>query len=783
MATRLARRRLSRPVRIGLWSLAGLIGLVVAGGAIFALSFDPDSLKPRIVAAVKRATGRDLTLRGPIRLGLSLQPTLVVRDVSLANPPGFSRPQMATLEELDLKLALLPLLNHRVEIVRLALGRPDIILETDAQGRANWQFAPEADQGASQPGTAGAREKTETDIISASDVRIEDGTITWRDGRSGGSAVISLTSLRASAASPEANLSVAMSASYDRTPFTLGGEFGPLAHLLAASGGSAWPVQAHLEAAGAKIAVDGTIAQPLQARGYAMKLTATVPDLAALAPLLPGVALPPLRDISLAAQVADAGAALPDLSSLTLHVGPSDLSGTVAGLKLDRLDVAAARLDQPVKVSAQGSFGNTPATLTGTVGAPAALMAGAKAAGPVPIDISMQALGSSLAIRGAASQGKDGRPSLHADITSDTLDADSLAAALRQASSPRPSATAAAVPSAPPAAAKGRTFPDTPIPFGLLKRADADVKLKIGELRSGGAIYRAIAAHMDLRDGRLRLDPVAADLPEGHLDAALNADATQAVPTVGLHLQAPRLAMQSLLAALGEPGYITGNLQVQADLHGAGATPHAIAASLDGSMGLAMTNGTVDNRILGSTLGSILRETNLLDLVGRGGTSQVRCFVARLDAHNGIATVRPLVFASSLLTMEGDGSLNLGAETLDLRLRPQARVIATAVVVPLRVSGPFRSPTAVPDPAAAIAENAGTVAGTVLGSSNPLGLLAGALGGKNLLSGGTDVDCGAALAAVHAAPGAAAPAAQSEHPLQQLPKLPNVGGVLKQLLR
>ena len=80
---------------------------------------------------------------------------------------------------------------------------------------------------------------------------------------------------------------------------------------------------------------------------------------------------------------------------------------------------------------------------------------------------------------------------------------------------------------------------------------------------------------------------------------------------------------------------ISGNLQVQADLRGAGATPHAIAASLDGSLGLAMANGTVDNRILGSTLGSILREVNLLDLVGRGGTSQVQCFVARLDAATG----------------------------------------------------------------------------------------------------------------------------------------------------
>ena len=100
-----------------------------------------------------------------------------------------------------------------------------------------------------------------------------------------------------------------------------------------------------------------------------------------------------------------------------------------------------------------------------------------------------------------------------------------------------------------------------------------------------------------------------------------------------------------------------------------------------------MANGTVDNRLLGSTLGSILRQVNLLDLVGRGGTSEIQCFAARLDASHGIATVRSLVLASSLLTMDGSGSLNLGAETFDLRVRPQARVAGTSLVVPMRISG------------------------------------------------------------------------------------------------
>jgi uncharacterized protein involved in outer membrane biogenesis len=112
---------------------------------------------------VKQQTGRELTLQGPIRLGFSLQPTLTVQGAAFANPPGFSRPQMATLERLDLKLALLPLISHRVEIDKLVLVKPDILLEIDAKGRPNWQFTP-APGAAPQSGSGGGREKTPTRI-------------------------------------------------------------------------------------------------------------------------------------------------------------------------------------------------------------------------------------------------------------------------------------------------------------------------------------------------------------------------------------------------------------------------------------------------------------------------------------------------------------------------------------------------------------------------------------------------------------------------------------------
>ncbi|HEX4172037.1 MAG TPA: AsmA family protein, partial [Acetobacteraceae bacterium] len=361
-----------------------------------------------------------------------------------------------------------------------------------------------------------------------------------------------------------------------------------------------------------------------------------------------------------------------------------------------------------------------------------------------------------------------------AELTADKIDADALRAALTKPAAAAPTTTPAATqpPAAPPPKpASGTIIPDTPIPFGLLRQADADAKLHIAQLKAGGALYHAIAGHIVLLGGKLQVDPLTADLPEGHVTASVTADATAANPPVAFRVQIPALALQPLLAAIGEPAVINGTPNVQADLHGAGATPHAIASTLDGSFSVTMGKGTVDNRLLGSTLGSVLREINLLDLVGRGGSSEIECFIANAAVSRGVATFRSLVFASSLVTMNGSGSVNLGNETLDLRVQPQARVAGTGIVVPLRITGPWRSPGTAPDPAATVTQNAGTVAGALLGQTSPLGAIAGALGGKQVL-GGSEAGCGGS----HTAATPATPKPQS-------PKPPNVSNTLKQLFR
>src|SRR6185312_4517976 len=225
-------------------------------------------------------------------------------------------------------------------------------------------------------------------------------------------------------------------------------------------------------------------------------------------------------------------------------------------------------------------------------------------------------------VSGDLSASVGGKPTLTGKLHAERIDADALLAAAGKPVAPAPAAGAPAA----PRPGNARLFSAEPLPFDMLRAANADVALTVGTLRSGGADYRGIQVHAVLHDGKLRVDPFAADLPEGHLDARLSADASQPAPPVALSMTAPGLAVAPLLAAAGLPAYANGKLEVHADLHGAGTSPHAIAASLDGTLGLAMQGGTIDTKLLNSMLGSVLEKANLLALLGQGGSNELRCF-------------------------------------------------------------------------------------------------------------------------------------------------------------
>ena len=163
-----------------LLGVVGLIVVLVVAAVVVVKSIDVNKYKPLIAEQAKAATGRELTIRGNLDLQIGLSPAVVVKDVSLANAPWGSRPEMLKLGQFEVEVALLPLIFRQIQITRLILVQPDILLETDAKGTGNWVFgAPAAAPSPKQP----TGEKTALPPVAVQKVRIEKGTLAYRDGK------------------------------------------------------------------------------------------------------------------------------------------------------------------------------------------------------------------------------------------------------------------------------------------------------------------------------------------------------------------------------------------------------------------------------------------------------------------------------------------------------------------------------------------------------------------------------------------------------------------------
>ena len=389
-----------RPLRIALIAVAAVIVLVVGIAAVAIARFDPNTYKPDIVAAVKRATGRDLALNGKISLKPSLWPTIQVGDVTFSNPPGFSRPQMASLQGMELQLGLLPLLSGQFAIERLVLIHPDILLETDAAGHSNWQMTPEVSPARPRrhpvPGQI-RRRHTDRGQRRLHPHPGRHDRLSRRPHQQGHHA----GSAEAGGDRGVPGLAAASGCRRDlqrhrfqpgrrhRQPEPVAGSGRDLA-----LAGEADADGRQRENQRRRIADPAAARQGLQPGGERHGARRH-----ALTPLLQGFVPPPLHDVTFAAKVADKGGPLPEFSALTLHVGASDLGAQVPGLTLDHLDIAAAAADQPAKARCRRQAGRSAAVLRRDNRTAGPLLPDAKPA-PFPVDASVQAAGATVSAKG-----------------------------------------------------------------------------------------------------------------------------------------------------------------------------------------------------------------------------------------------------------------------------------------------------------------------------------------------------------------------------------------------
>lgn len=356
--------------------LGVIILLLLVAAAVGPRLVDWNSYKPRVIAAVRDSTGRELAIDGDISLRLLPSPTLSVAGVRLANLPGASTADMAQLKSLDVSVALMPLIHGAIQVTKVTLVDPVVLLEKLPDGRANWVFKPAGAAGAPalpQPGAPAA--SGSSPAISVDNFAIENGTIIYRSG--------------ATAERIEA-LNAAVSARSLKGPFTAAGEARaagiPTKFSIAVgaldSGPAPLKLLINMAGDAAILQFDGTADQAASAlKG---KIDAKVADPGLLLKIAGITGLPPAltRPFMLASSI-DASAEAVSLPDIAVALGDDKASGKVAvrlgspiqaeaSLAFGRLD-----LDKLISSSAPAAAAQAPAATAPGNAAPAVPSAGA----------------------------------------------------------------------------------------------------------------------------------------------------------------------------------------------------------------------------------------------------------------------------------------------------------------------------------------------------------------------------------------------------------------------
>lgn len=120
--------------------IGALLVVIIAALLVIPSLIDWNGYKAEITTAVQEATGRNLEIKGDLSLSLLPSPALSVEDASLGNAPGATDPNMVSVKEVRVSVALMPLLTGNIHVTDIHLINPVVSIETFADGRNNLTF-------------------------------------------------------------------------------------------------------------------------------------------------------------------------------------------------------------------------------------------------------------------------------------------------------------------------------------------------------------------------------------------------------------------------------------------------------------------------------------------------------------------------------------------------------------------------------------------------------------------------------------------------------------------
>ncbi|HYD86307.1 MAG TPA: AsmA family protein [Vitreimonas sp.] len=243
----------------------------------------------------------------------------------------------------------------------------------------------------------------------------------------------------------------------------------------------------------------------------------------------------------------------------------------------------------------------------------------------------------------------------------------------------------------------GSSWSQDSLDLSGLRALDADLDLTIGALQFQRMRFTNVALDMRIANGALDAQLTRIALYDGAGVARMIADGSGAVPRIAIEIDAQNIQAEPLLRDAIGFDKITGRGRLTASLVGHGASQAAIMRSMRGSAAFAFNDG----QWKGINLAQVARTVQAVvsgEAVGAGAATDFAELAANFTVADGVAATDNLRLLNPFVRLEGRGLINIGAQTIDMRLAPRAvrsiegqggQAGVAGLGIPFRITGPW----------------------------------------------------------------------------------------------
>jgi AsmA protein len=637
-------------IRTLLLIVAGIVGITVLASVALLLFFDPNEYRDDISAAVKDATGRDLTIEGELSLTIFPWLAIEVGRTELGNAEGFGDEPFMRFDAASLSIRLLPLILSQETTVGTASIEGLIVnLQVAADGRTNWDdFAT-------------PREDLEAAKVQLGNIEVRNANISYSDVQSG--TAYSIT-----------NLLFDSDGIGPGEPFDLDAEFdfaaqpGDLSGHVTIRGTTT--MELTIEGLNVSGELRGMTTQPAVFNFDSREMTI---DTAAEI-MSPGEMDLSVLGVSLSANVEPFSYAGAPQPKAELRVAEFSLKDLMRSLDIEPPATADANALSRVSFNAK-----------------AAVTEEAIALESMTLDLDDSTMVGSLSLPLTETG------AIRFDLNIGAINLDGYMAP----------------PDAAAASADEELADDFEIPVDVIRELKANGSLKIGRALLSGLEFTNLELGLNSSGGKLRLHPVAAELYDGTYSGDVRIDASQDVPSISVDEKLSGVNLTSLAKSMFDEDNISGTIDGSFALQGAGPNLAAIRQDLDGNMSLEVKDGAWEGTDVWHQLRAaraMFRQEPPPEPVLPART-QFTSISATGMVTDGIFENNDLNVLLPFLRLTGKGFVDLPAGHVDYSV--EARVLDkpelmvgvtegeladfTKTVVPVRISGPLNSPSIRPD--------------------------------------------------------------------------------------